>query len=744
MRHLIVSREYPPAPYAPGGIGSYVLNIARLLVGRGETVHIIGQRWKGAPLEREVACDGRLIVHRIAIDEPPADDGRGDARRLKRELDGLKLSDFPNQWFAWHAAILAEQLIEAEAIDVVEGQDWEAPLYFLLLRRALGLGPPRQPPVIVHLHCPSELSRRYNGAIHTPLEYPLMQRMEGYCIKTADSLLCPSHYLAKQCCDVFDLAAERIQVIHLPVGFEPPLERDPEVWAEGSICYVGRIEPRKGVIEWIRAASRVAQEDPKARFDFVGADIWGLQKELWRRLPASLHPRFRFHGSQPRHELPRFLAQARAAVVPSRWENFPYVCVEAMSSGLPVIATRLGGMVEMVEDGHSGWLAPDDGVAGMVDGLSEALRRCLAASPEQRQAMGVAAARAIRETCDNARMVDAQLAYRQALAGAGARRSLDLATGPDRPGAANLEPTVSAAPTRRQGAGVVVSVAAMADGEAVVESLLAQSQAPRSLVFICQQPAGHEDAAMLARIGELGGEVTVHPCRAGAGAWNHGWAGAGHRDGPAFWLFLDQDDYLLPDCLEQLDMVMAQQPQVGVISFWTFAVDGTGRIVAAPCPDLPFQLAENDAVSASAFRTEALDGGGLFSPGLPRGYDTWDLVNKAMAKGWTAVTYPGILARRDRSPELIPWPDGTALRAARMQVLQHFPEASEPNTLNLIDHYLPIPQLGPRPTPLAKIWLRRLAKSLINPRRASQAVARKSRRYRAWRATRMQPRGSIR
>ncbi len=49
MRHLIVCREYPPVPYPPGGIGTYVANIARLLAEAGEEVHVIGPRWAGAP-----------------------------------------------------------------------------------------------------------------------------------------------------------------------------------------------------------------------------------------------------------------------------------------------------------------------------------------------------------------------------------------------------------------------------------------------------------------------------------------------------------------------------------------------------------------------------------------------------------------------------------------------------------------------------------------------------------------------
>lgn len=95
MKHLIVSREYPPASYTPGGIGAYVANIARLLAERGEIVHIIGERWPGAPNERETFLDGRLIVHRIGANDLPRHANRNMAERLLRELEGLKNSTFP-------------------------------------------------------------------------------------------------------------------------------------------------------------------------------------------------------------------------------------------------------------------------------------------------------------------------------------------------------------------------------------------------------------------------------------------------------------------------------------------------------------------------------------------------------------------------------------------------------------------------------------------------------------------------
>src|SRR4029450_5985049 len=95
--------------------------------------------------------------HRVTLDEASSDRWAiarpGDGAQVPR---GLLASSFPSQAFSWQAALLAERLIENEGIDVVEAQEWEAPLYYLQLRRALNLGPARRPPGVIHLHSPSE------------------------------------------------------------------------------------------------------------------------------------------------------------------------------------------------------------------------------------------------------------------------------------------------------------------------------------------------------------------------------------------------------------------------------------------------------------------------------------------------------------------------------------------------------------------------------------------------------------
>lgn len=705
MKHLIISREYPPAAYPPGGIGTYVASIARLLAEKGETVHVIGQRWYGAPAEQESFVEGRLIVHRIGASDLPPHADPAEGVRLRRELEGLKKTDFPKQWFSWHAALLAERLIAEEGIDVIEGQEWEAPLYHFLLRRALGFGPTRTPPCIVHLHSPSVFIRRYQGAPETPRAYPTMARMEAFCIQAADALLCPSYYYAAQAEAHFRLRPDSVRVIPYPVGSIPFIERSTETWETGSICFVGRLEPRKGIIEWIAAAERVAKTVPDVSFDFVGTDTWKLRPLLEGRLTPSLRRRFRFHGSKSREEVLNHLARARAAVVPSRWDNFPNVCLEAMGTGLPVIATRLGGMIQLVEDGRTGWLTPDTGVAGMTDGLVEALGRCLATPAKERAAMGLAASQTVASICDNNSIVIANLEYRAAIAERGAQSR----TASFRPASAPAD-RLPAAVAPPSGAGIVIRAPATRDAESLLHTLKQQTLPPSFVAIVCAEP--DRPAA------ETSGVLHLHrPELHGAAAWNAGREALCDRK-PGFWLFLDEHDRLAPGCLARMQQILIDRPEVGLVAPWTFR--GKEALEAPPIAELTHQMVRNDVPPATAIRDAALGTDPPFRPGMPREFDIWDLANRILLQGWAATSLPEALAERRLPLPQRGWPDLTALRAIRGELLAPLADEVGPTALELIDLYVPLQKTSPRPS--LKFFGRYLTTMVREPKRAIRAA----------------------
>lgn len=144
--------------------------------------------------------------------------------------------------------------------------------------------------------------------------------------------------------------------------------------SRAGLLYVGRLAPEKGLALLARAAAGAG----------VVVDVVGTGPMAVELAGA---PGLRLHGALAPEQVYARMRAAAALVMPSLWyEGFPRTLVEAYACGLPVIASRLGAFVELVQEGHTGWLVEP----GSPDALAGALRRALA-RPEALAAMGVAA-----------------------------------------------------------------------------------------------------------------------------------------------------------------------------------------------------------------------------------------------------------------------------------------------------------------------------------------------------------------
>ncbi|HEX3036902.1 MAG TPA: glycosyltransferase, partial [Thermodesulfobacteriota bacterium] len=591
MKHLIICREYPPAP--SGGIGTYVVHISRLLAESGETAHVIGQIWEGAEKEVEEKYDGRLIIHRVPFqDWTPLLTRKPSSRIKSKEAMGLFKSSFPPQCFAWQASLLTENLVEQEGIDIIEAQEFEAPLYFLQLRRALGLGPKRRPPCIVHLHSPMEFIARYNDWDVNHAYFQTAKRLEDYSIAAADALLCPSRYLARQIETHYGLAKESVQVIPLPIGDNPLLDRDKDTWGQGSVLYMGRLERRKGVLEWIDAAVAIAPDYPTVRFEFVGANVLGIdgirgEELVEQRIPKGLKTRFDFRGEQKRSSLPQFLAQARIAVVPSRWENFPNTCVEAMCSGLPVIASRDGGMAEMIEDGRTGWLAHKAG----SEGLTEALKRALETPPERIAEMGVEASSAIRQMCDNKKTLERHLDFRSRIVNQGPNRSLHLPVNLPWIKSPLLDSPIRQTAQKGSKEGLAIVVICLKGGHLLdkcLQTIKQQTRKPVAVVIVGDGSVKEQTLKALNLIHWGSWQVIRHKNRDVVSAKNAGIkAVLDSGFNPLGFVFLRVEGRLRPDFIASCESVLQRCPEVGLVSFWVHHPENDNRALIKPCPSFP-------------------------------------------------------------------------------------------------------------------------------------------------------------
>lgn len=194
------------------------------------------------------------------------------------------------------------------------------------------------------------------------------------------------------------LAANRIAVIPNGIDvsrFTPASGRRPI----STIVTVANLRKEKAHEVLLAAAARLLLQQPQLRFVIAGD---GPRLKELRDLAASLciAERVTFLGHC--EDIPAVLAEADAFVLPSRSEAFPNGAIEAMAAGLPVIASAVGGLLDLIDDGETGVLVkPDDPVA-----LADAIE-ALVVSPDRAAEIGAAAREQVTRRYGFDRMVRA-------------------------------------------------------------------------------------------------------------------------------------------------------------------------------------------------------------------------------------------------------------------------------------------------------------------------------------------------
>jgi glycosyltransferase involved in cell wall biosynthesis len=160
-------------------------------------------------------------------------------------------------------------------------------------------------------------------------------------------------------------------VVYCPIELDPAPADPPWTTVDGapSIGFVGRIEPRKGVLDLIAAVPAIRAGSPAAQIVIVGDDPWDAFPDYLAQVRAAADV-----VHVPWHEnAPGLMRHFDVLVAPSHQEPFGTVLSEAMAVGTPVVATRVGGLAEVVDDGITGVLVepgrPDALAAGVLDVL---------------------------------------------------------------------------------------------------------------------------------------------------------------------------------------------------------------------------------------------------------------------------------------------------------------------------------------------------------------------------------------
>jgi D-inositol-3-phosphate glycosyltransferase len=144
------------------------------------------------------------------------------------------------------------------------------------------------------------------------------------------------------------------------------------------LLYVGRQSPIKGLETLLDAMARLRAGGTPARLSIVGGDadepLDGHEAALRERLARlGLGDAVTFVGAQPQDRLPAWYNAADVTVLPSYYESFGMVALEAMACGSPVVASRVGGLQTTVRDRVTGLLVPDHDPAALADALGRLL-----------------------------------------------------------------------------------------------------------------------------------------------------------------------------------------------------------------------------------------------------------------------------------------------------------------------------------------------------------------------------------
>jgi glycogen(starch) synthase len=356
----MISWEYPPVMV--GGLGRHVHSLATELVAAGHEVVVLSRQPAGTD----------------AATHPTVDEVLDGVRVLRVAEDPAHL-EFERDMVAWTLA-MGHGLLRAALTrlcpgwrpDVVHAHDWLVAHPAVALADVLGV------PLVTTIHATE--AGRHSGWLSSPLSRQV-HSTEWWLARRADTVITCSAAMRDEVAELFDLDPGPIAVLRngiAPRGWRATpgmvqAARDRHApRGEPLLLYFGRLEYEKGVQDLIAAMPRIRRAHPRTRLLVAGTGTAGdmlVETARTHRVRRSVH----FLGHLPDAELAALLTTVAAVVLPSRYEPFGIVALEAAAAGAPLVASTAGGLGEVVRNGETGLsFAPGD-VAGLADAVGTVL-----------------------------------------------------------------------------------------------------------------------------------------------------------------------------------------------------------------------------------------------------------------------------------------------------------------------------------------------------------------------------------
>lgn len=406
-----------------GGMNVYIRELATHLATQGLPVDIFTRRTDTETPEVREIVPG---VNVIAINAgPPTEVSKNDLFPF--------LPDFAEEMALY-------SLRAGTRYDVVHAHYWLSGWVADLVRRYWNT------PFVQMFHTTAHMKNAVSGK--QDQETDLRLRIEKQILSLADGLVAANPDERADLIWSMGVPAEKVCTIPPGVDlelFQPQpraISRDRLELTEDdlSVLFVGRIDPIKGIDTLVDAAELVIQSESLTKppvFVIIGGDldesgepVGPLAKVAADIRNRGLDAHFRLLGSWPQDQLPVAYSAADVVAVPSRYESFGLVAVEALACGAPVVASRAGGLRYTIDEGLSGLLVKPQSPQALANGLTSVL-----ANESLRAAMARAARPSVERYDWSSIAGDVMHVYRRLASGQRAHlcagRDLFAATGAD-------------------------------------------------------------------------------------------------------------------------------------------------------------------------------------------------------------------------------------------------------------------------------------------------------------------------